>query len=202
MLNAIKDLREKTGAGIMDCKAALKEASGDIKKALEILRKKGLATAQKKAGRIAKEGLVHSYIHMGGRIGVLVEINCETDFVARNDDFKAFAKEMAMQIAAANPFYIKREDIPQSTIEKEKEIIKAQLSGSEGKGKPAPVMDKIIEGKLEKFYEETCLLEQPFIRDQNVKIKDLMTSLIAKIGENIVIRRFVRYQVGEEEISL
>lgn len=202
MLNAIKELREKTGAGMMDCKAALKEASGDMKKALEILRKKGLASAKKKAGRAAKEGLVHSYIHMGGRIGVLVEINCETDFVARNDDFRAFAKEMAMQIAAANPFYIKKDDVPQSTIEKEKEIIKAQLSGSEGKGKPAHVMDKIIEGKLEKFYEETCLLEQPFIRDQNVKVKDLLTSLIAKIGENVVIRRFVRYHLGEEEAGL
>lgn len=202
MLDMIKKLREKTGAGMMACKEALKEAAGDAKKAVEILRKKGLAMAQKKSSRATKQGLIHSYIHMGGKIGVLVEINCETDFVAKNEDFKNFAKDISMQVAAANPFFVKREDIKEGVVKKEKEIIKAQISGQEGKAKPAHVMDKIINGKLEKFYEETCLLEQPFIKDPNIKIKDLLISLVAKMGENIAIRRFVRYQLGEEETRI
>ncbi len=202
MIDVIKVLREKTGAGMMDCKNALKEASGDSQKAIDILRKKGLAKAQKKSSRIAKEGLIKSYIHTNGKIGVLVEINCETDFVARNDDFMAFAKDVAMQVAATHPTYIKREDVPGEVVEKEKEIIKAQMEASSEKGgkkKPAEVIEKIITGKLEKFYEETCLIEQPFIKDQNVKVQDLLVSLVSKIGENIAIRRFVRYQLGEEQ---
>jgi elongation factor Ts len=202
MIDAIKKLREKTGAGMMDCKMALKEASGDPKKAIEILRKKGLSSAKKKAGRATKEGVIQSYVHMGGKIGVLVEINCETDFVARNEDFKNFAKDIAMQIAASNPSYLKKEDVPASVLDKEREIIKAQIPASKGKEKPQQVVDKIVSGKLEKFYEDVCLLEQPFIRDQETKIKDLLTSVIAKIGENIAIRRFVRYQLGEEETNI
>jgi len=198
MIDVIKKLREKTGAGMMDCKNALKDAGGDADKALDILRKKGLARAKKKSSRTTKAGLVHSYIHMGGKIGVLVEVNCETDFVARNEEFKAFVKDMAMQIAASHPYFVKREDVPQGAIDKEKEIITAQISESGGKKKPPQVMEKIVAGKLDKYYEEICLLEQPFIKDPNVKINDLLTSLIAKIGENISIRRFVRYQLGEE----
>lgn len=177
MVDAIKKLREKTSAGIMDCKKALKEAKGSIEKAIEILRKKGIKLARDKSSRAAKEGCVESYIHMNGKIGVLIEVNCETDFVARNEEFKTFIKDMTMQIAASNPKYVKREDIPRDVLEKEKEI---------------------LSGKLEKFYEETCLLEQPFVKDPKVKIKDLLHSLIAKIGENIVIRRFTRYRLGEE----
>lgn len=193
MIDAIKKLREKTNAGMVDCQKALKEANGDIDKAIEVLRKKGVSLASKKAGREAKDGRIESYIHHGGKIGVLIEINCETDFVARNDDFKTFVKDVALQIAASNPLFVKKEDIPQSSIDKEKEIIKAQV-----KDKPAAALEKIVEGKLAKFYEEVCLLEQPFIKDQNLKIKDVLTSMIAKIGENVIIRRFVRYQVGEE----
>jgi len=193
MIDAIKRLREKTNAGIVDCKKALKESGGDIDKAIEVLRKQGISMASKKAGRAAKEGRIESYIHLGGKIGVLVEVNCETDFVARNDDFKTFVKDIAMQIAAANPIYVKREDVPDSAKSKETEIIKAQM-----KNKPAQAVDKILEGKLAKFYEEVCLLEQPFIKDTNIKVNDLLTSMIAKIGENIIIRRFMRYQVGEE----
>lgn len=202
MLDVIKELREKSGAGMMDCKNALKEAKGDTGKALEILRKRGLSIAKQKSSRSAKEGIVQSYVHMGGKIGVLVEINCETDFVARNDDFKNFAKDVAMQITAANPSYMKREDVPQEVVEKEKEIFKAQIEQPGGKPKPANVIENIITGKLEKFYEEACLLEQPFIKDPNIKIKDLLVSLIAKIGENIIIRRFKRYQLGEEETGI
>ena len=198
MIDVIKKLREKTGAGMMDCKNALKEAGGDASKAVVILRKKGLSKAQKKSSRSTKEGIIQSYVHMGGKIGVLIEINCETDFVARNEEFKEFAKNLSMQIAAANPSYISKEDVPQDTIEKEKEIIKAQVSGSGGKKKPAEVIEKIVVGKLDKFYEETCLLQQPFIKDQNIKINDILVNLISKIGENISIRRFVRYQLGEE----
>jgi len=198
MIDVIKKLREKTGAGMMDCKNALKEAGGDASKAVVILRKKGLSKAQKKSSRSTKEGIIQSYVHMGGKIGVLIEINCETDFVARNEEFKEFAKNLSMQIAAANPSYISKEDVPQDTIEKEKEIIKAQISGSGGKKKPAEVIEKIVVGKLDKFYEETCLLQQPFIKDQNIKINDILVNLISKIGENISIRRFVRYQLGEE----
>jgi elongation factor Ts len=191
--DAIKKLRDKTNAGIVACQKALKESGGDIEKAVEILRKQGAAMASKKGGRAAKEGRVESYIHQGGKIGVLVEVNCESDFVARNDDFKTFVKDVAMQIAAANPIYVKKEDVPPASLAKETEIIKAQLTG-----KPAAAAEKIVEGKLNKFYEDACLLEQPFIKDNSLKIKDVLTSMIGKIGENIVIRRFVRFQAGEE----
>ncbi len=191
--DAIKKLRDKTNAGIVACQKALKESGGDVDKAVEILRKQGVALASKKAGRAAKEGRVESYIHQGGKIGVLVEINCESDFVARNDDFKIFVKDVAMQIAATNPMYVKREDVPASALTKETEIIKAQLAG-----KPAASVEKIVEGKLNKFYEDACLMEQPFVKDQSLKIKDILTSMVGKIGENIVIRRFVRFQTGEE----
>ncbi|MDI6604882.1 MAG: translation elongation factor Ts [Thermoanaerobacteraceae bacterium] len=190
----VKELRERTGAGMMDCKKALVDSNGDIDKAIDILREKGLASAAKKAGRVANEGLVDSYIHGGGRIGVLAEVNCETDFVANTDDFKNFVKEICMQIAAANPRYITREDVPQSVIEKEKEIIKAQ---SLNEGKPEKVLEKIIEGRLEKFYKENCLLEQIYIRDNEKTVKDYLNEKIAKLGENIIIRRFVRYERGE-----
>jgi len=199
MIDVIKKLREASGAGMMDCKNALKESDGNADKALELLRKKGLLRAQSKASRTAKEGLVHSYIHSNNKIGVLVEVNCETDFVARNDDFKAFVKDMAMQIAAANPTYVKREDVPQEVLDKEKEIITAQMESSEkGKKKPPQVMEKIVTGKLEKFFEEASLLDQPFIKDDKVKVKELLVALISKTGENITIRRFIRYQLGEE----
>ncbi len=199
MIDIIKQLREKTGAGMMACKTALKEASGDAKKAIDILRKKGLSVAQKKSGRATKEGMIQSYIHTGGKIGVLIEINCETDFVARNEDFQAFSRDVAMQIAAVNPTYIDKDNVPADIVEKEKEIIKAQISNSGGKEKPPQVMEKIVTGKLEKFYEEICLMQQQFIKDQNVKIKDLLVDLVGKIGENISVRRFVRYQLGEEQ---
>lgn len=193
MMDAIKKLRDKTSAGVVDCKKALKESGGDIDKAVEILRKQGAVMASKKMGRSAKEGRVESYIHLGGKIGVLVEINCESDFVARNDDFKSFVKDIAMQIAASSPLYLKREDVPAEVIKKETEIIKAQVTG-----KPAAAIEKITEGKLNKFFEDACLLEQPFIKDTNLKVKDMLTSMIAKVGENIVIKRFVRYLLGEE----
>ncbi|MBU0881035.1 MAG: elongation factor Ts [Candidatus Omnitrophica bacterium] len=193
MTDAIKILREKTNAGIVACQKALQASGGDVDKAMDVLRKQGVALASKKAGRSAKEGKVESYIHMGGKIGVLVEVNCESDFVARNDDFKTFVKDLAMQVAAYNPIYVKREDVPEAAVKKETEIIKAQLEG-----KPAAAIDKIIEGKLTKFFEDACLLEQPFIKDSSLKVKDILTSMVAKIGENIIVRRFVRYQVGEE----
>jgi len=190
----VKQLREKTGAGMMDCKKALQEVEGDIDKALEFLRKKGLATAQKRAGRAMSEGAVQSYIHMTGKLGVLVEVNCETDFVAKNEDFQEFAKNIAMHIAASNPLGIKPEDIPKEIVENEKEIYRAQALDM---GKPENILDKIIEGKLKKFYQENCLLNQPFVRDPEISVADLMNELIAKIGENITIKRFVRYQIGE-----
>lgn len=201
-MKEIKRLREKTGAGMMDCKNALKEANGDVEKALEILRKKGLSAAKKRFSRSTKQGLIQSYIHTDGKIGVLVEVNCETDFVSRNEEFRRFAKDLSMQITAANPSFVKREDVSKDIVNKEKEIIKAQIEESGGKKKPPEVIEKIVAGRLDKFYEETCLLEQPFIRDPNVKIKDLLVSLIAKTGENISIRRFVRYQLGEEEAGI
>ncbi len=190
----IKDLREKTGAGMMECKRALTESSGDFEKAVDLLRQKGLATALKKAGRIASEGLVESYIHMG-KIGTMVEVNCETDFVARTDDFKELVKDISMHIAAANPQYLTREEVPQDVIEREKEIYRAQVSG-----KPPHVVEKILEGKLEKFYADTCLLDQVFIKDPEQKktIKDLVTEKISKLGENVIIRRFARFQLGEK----
>lgn len=190
----VKALREKTGAGMMDCKRALEESQGDMEKAGEWLRKKGLAAAAKKAGRIAAEGIVDSYIHGGGRIGVLVEVNCETDFVARTAEFREFVHEVAMQIAAANPRYIGREDVPAEVLEKEKDILRAQVAAEK---KPAHILDKIIEGRLEKFYKEFCLLEQAYIRDQDRTVKDLVIEKTAKIGEKISIRRFVRYEMGE-----
>jgi len=189
----VKQLREKTGVGMMTCKEALREAGGDMKKAVEILRKKGEAKAVKHAGRVAKEGAVGSYIHLGGKIGVLVEVSCETDFAAKSKDFMEFVKDICMHIAAANPLYIKREDVPNEVIAKEKEIFKAQVQN-----KPANAIDRIIEGKMEKFYKEVCLLEQPFVKDQDITVKDYIVSLVAKIGENVSVRRFTRYQVGEE----
>ncbi len=190
----VKELREKTGAGMMECKKALESSGGDFNKAIEILRQKGLATAQKKASREAREGIITSYIHMD-KIGVMLELNCETDFVARNEEFRQLAKDIAMQIAAANPQYIQREDIPQDVIEKEKEIYKSQIKGN----KPPQVIEKILEGKLEKFFEEVCLLDQPFIKEPEKKIKDLITEKVAKFGENIMVRRFVRFQVGQTQ---
>lgn len=193
-MELIKDLRQRTGAGVVDCKVALHEAQGDMDKAIEHLRRKGLATAAKKAGRIATDGLVSSYIHAGGKIGVLVEVNCETDFVAKTEDFQSFIKNMAMQIAAANPQYVRREEVPQAELDKEKEIYRAQALESK---KPEKVIDKIVEGKLERFYSEVCLLEQTYVKDGDMTIKDVLDALIAKIGENIQIRRFARFQLGE-----
>jgi elongation factor Ts len=190
----VKEIRDRTGAPFIDCKKALEEVAGDFDKAIEILKIKGVAKAAKKVGRETPEGTITSYIHAGGKIGVLVEINCETDFVARNDEFQAFAKEVAMQIAAGNPRYVSREFIPEEELSKEKEIMKAQVIES---GKPANLADKIAEGKIEKFYEEVCLLDQVYIRDTKLKINDLLQALIAKIGENIKVRRFVRFQLGE-----
>ena len=190
----VKQLREKTGAGMMDCKKALLEVKGDMDKALEFLRKKGLATAQKRAGRAMTEGRIQSYIHMTGKLGVMVEVNCETDFVAKNEDFQEFAKNIAMHIAASNPLGIKPEDIPEEIVENEKDIYRAQ---AQDMGKPENILDKIVEGKLKKFYQENCLLNQPFVRDPDISVADLMNELIAKIGENITIKRFVRYQIGE-----
>jgi len=193
MLDAIKVLRDKTSAGVMDCKKALKEASGNVEKAIEILRKKGIKLASERSSRATKEGRIESYIHMNGKIGVLIEVNSETDFVARNDEFKKFVKDLSMQIAASKPGYVKREDVPVKILEKEKEILAAPL-----KGKPKEAQEKILAGKIEKFFEETCLMDQPFVKDSKLKVRDLLHSLIAKIGENIVVRRFVRYQLGEE----
>lgn len=192
-IELIKELREKTNTGIADCRQALEESSGDIEKAKEILKKKGLVIAAKKAGRATKEGLIASYVHPGSKIGVLVEVNCETDFVARNDMFKHFVKDITLQIASANPLYISPADVPPEVIEKEKEIYKEQV-----KGKPEQIANKILEGKLQKWYSEVCLLEQPFVKEPDkLTIKDLLTAKIAEIGENIVIRRFTRYHLGE-----
>jgi elongation factor Ts len=190
----VKQLREKTGAGMMDCKKALLEVNGDMDKAIEFLRKKGLATAQKRAGRAMTEGTIQSYIHMTGKLGVMVEVNCETDFVAKNEDFQEFVKNIAMHIAASNPLGIKPEDIPEEIVESEKDIYRAQALDM---GKPENILDKIVEGKLKKFYQENCLLNQPFVRDPDISVADLMNELIAKIGENITVKRFVRYQIGE-----
>ena len=190
----VKDLRQRTGAGIIDCKTALHEAKGDVEGAIEYLRRKGLATAAKKAGRIATDGLVSSYIHAGGKMGVLVEVNCETDFVARTEDFQGFVKNIAMHVAAANPQYIRREDVPVEVKEKEKRIYRDQARDS---GKPEKVIDKIVEGKLERFFSEACLLEQTFIRDSDLTVREVLEATIAKVGENISIRRFARFQLGE-----
>ncbi len=190
----VKDIRDATSASFIDCKKALEETSGNVDKAVEILRVKGLAKASKKAGRDTPEGVVTSYIHAGGRIGVLLEVNCETDFVARNDEFQQFTKEVAMQIAAANPTYVTEADVPEDIINKEKEIMKAQVVES---GKPDNIADKIVEGKISKYFEENCLVNQIYIRDKKRKISDLLSELIAKVGENIQIRRFERFQLGE-----
>ena len=193
MTEKIKQLRQMTGAGIMECKGALSEAEGNIEKAVEVLRKKGLMTARKKADRVAEEGRVESYVHSNAKIGVLVEVNCETDFVAKCDDFKQFTKDIAMQIAAANPLYLKGEDVPTEVIEKEREIIESQI-----KDKPANVLEKIVDGKVDKYLQEVCLLEQPFIKDDKIKIKDYLNQIVGKIRENIVIKRFVRFSLGEK----
>ena len=190
----VKELRERTGAGMMDCKKALAETGGDIDKATDYLREKGLAAAAKKAGRVAAEGLVESYIHGGGRIGVLVEVNCETDFVAKTDEFKSFVKDIAMQIAAAKPEFIKKEDVPEKVVEHEKAVLRAQALNE---GKPEKIVDKMVEGRIEKYYKEVCLLEQPFIKDPDLTVKQLLMDKISKIGENISIRRFARYELGE-----
>ena len=192
----VRELRDRTGAGVMDCKAAIEASKGDLQGAVEHLRKKGLADAAKKAHREAKDGVVASYIHPGGKIGVLVEINCETDFVARTDDFQQLVKDVAMQVAAANPSYVSREDVPGAVVEKEREIYRQQMADQK---KPPQVVDKIIEGKLEKFYAESCLLEQPFIRDASGKtrLKDMVDQSTSKMGERIVVKRFARFQVGE-----
>jgi elongation factor Ts len=192
----VKELRDKTGAGMMECKAALNEANGNMEEAITILRKRGLAQAAKRAGRTTGQGLIGSYIHMGGKIGVLVEVNCETDFVARTDDFQNLVKEVAMHIAAADPKWVRREDVPAEAIEKEKAIYRAQM---ENTGKPANVLDKIVEGKLGSFYSQFVLLDQPSIRDNNVTIGQLVTQFTAKTGENIQIHRFVRFRVGDTD---
>ncbi|MFO8192294.1 MAG: translation elongation factor Ts [Bacillota bacterium] len=191
---AVKALREKTGAGMMDCKKALKETDGDEEKAVDILREKGLAAAARRADRTANQGIVDSYIHLGGKIGVLVEVNCETDFVARNDEFRDFVKNICLQVAAANPAYLSKENVPKDIMDKEAQIIKAQALNE---GKPEKVIEKIVEGRLNKFYRENCLLEQAYIKDEDRTISELLTDLVAKIGENIVIRRFSRFEVGE-----
>ena len=189
----IKELREKTGAGMMDCKKALAETDGNMDKAFDYLREKGLSSVAKKSSRITSEGLVDSYIH-GGRIGVLIEVNSETDFVAKNDEFKRFVRDMAMQVAAVNPKYISREEVPEEELAHEKEVLTEQ---ARQEGKPEKIIEKMVEGRLEKFYEEICLLDQKFIKDPDKKVKDILNDLIAKIGENIKIRRFVRFEVGE-----
>jgi elongation factor Ts len=190
----VKELREKTGVGMMDCKKALAESDGDMEKAVEFLRKKGLATAQKRAGRATSEGIVQAYIHMGGKIGVLVEVNCESDFVAKNEDFQSFAKNIAMHIAATNPVGIASEDVPAAVVEKEMEIYRGQAREM---GKPEKMLEKIAEGKMAKFFKDNCLLNQPYVRDPNLTIADLLNETIAKIGENISIRRFARFQIGD-----
>ncbi len=191
----VKQLRDKTGAGMMDCKEALTACDGDFNKSIDHLRKKGMAAATKRSSKAAKEGMVACYIHMGGRIGVLVEVNCETDFVAKTPDFQNLAKDLAMHVAAANPLYLKPEDVPASDLEREKEIYRSQAAQE---GKPEKIWDKILEGKLKKFYEDTCFLEQKFIKNTDITVGTLVKDMIAKTGENIVVRRFARFQLGEE----
>ncbi len=191
----VKKLRDKTGAGMMDCKKALAETNGDFTKAMELLRKKGIDVATKRQGRTASQGMVSSYIHMGGKVGVLVELNCESDFVAKSENFVTFVKDVGMHIAAASPDWVYKEDVPQDVLDKEKEILKEQALKS---GKPEKILDKIVEGKLGKFYSERCLIEQPFVKDTDKTIKQLLEELIGKTGEKCVIKRFTRYQLGEE----
>lgn len=190
----VKEIREKTGAGMMDCKKALTQCNGDMDKAIDFLREKGLASAAKKEGRIAAEGIVEAYIHGGGRIGVLVEINCETDFVARGEEFKTLARDIAMQIAAANPLFLCKDDVPEEVIQHEKDILRAQALNE---GKPEKIVDKMVEGRIQKYYKEVCLLEQAFVKDPDMTINDLLLSKVAKIGEKIVVRRFTRYEMGQ-----
>ncbi|MHB8917317.1 MAG: translation elongation factor Ts [Desulfocucumaceae bacterium] len=190
----VKELRERTGAGMMDCKKALAEVNGDMEKAIDYLREKGLSAAAKKSGRITAEGLVDSYIHGGGRIGVLVEVNCETDFVAKTDQFKALARDIAMQVAASKPEYVRREEVAPELIEKEKEILAAQAANE---GKPEKIIQRMVEGRIEKFYKEVCLMEQPFIKNPDVSVGQYITENISKIGENISVRRFTRFELGE-----
>jgi elongation factor Ts len=189
----VKELRDKTGAGMMDCKRALSETDGDVERAIDYLRQKGLSDAAKRTGRSASEGVIGSYIHPGGKIGVLVEINCESDFVARTEEFQALVKDLAMHIAASNPLYLRREDVPEEVMAREKKIYEAQAK--EG-GKPDRIVERIVQGKLEKFFQEICLLEQPFVKDPDMSINQLVSSVLAKLGENIVVRRFQRYQLG------
>ncbi|MBP2642452.1 MAG: Elongation factor Ts [Firmicutes bacterium] len=190
----VKELRERTGAGMMDCKKALTETQGDMDKAVDFLREKGLAAAAKRAGKVAAEGVIEAYIHGGGRIGVLLELNCETDFVAKTDDFKALARDIAMQVAASNPSYVRKEEVPAEVLEHEREVLRAQALNE---GKPANIAEKMVQGRVEKYYKEVCLLEQPYIKDPDKTVSQLISEKIAKIGENISVRRFVRYQVGE-----
>jgi elongation factor Ts len=191
----VKDLRDKTGAGMMDCKEALTASGGDFDKSIDFLRKKGLSAATKRSSKAAKDGTVSTYIHMGGKIGVMVELNCETDFVAKTENFQNLAKDIAMQVAATNPTYVNSEEIPQEILEREKEIYKSQLLAEK---KPEKIWDKIIEGKLNKFYEEVCLVNQKFIKDDSISVGTLINNMIAKTGENIIMRRFCRFQLGEE----
>ena len=190
----VKELRVKTGAGMMDCKEALTASGGDFEKAIDYLRKKGMSAATKRSSKAAKDGVVASYIHMGGKIGVLVEVNCETDFVAKTDDFQRFAKDLTMHIAAANPLFVRPDEIPEEVVEREKEIFRSQALAEK---KPEKIWEKIIEGKLKKYFEDVCLVNQKFIRDTDISIETLVNNMIAKTGENVVIRRFVRYQLGE-----
>lgn len=191
----VKELRVKTGAGVMDCKEALTDAGGDIEKAIDYLRKKGMSAATKRSSKAAKDGVVASYIHMGGKIGVLVEVNCETDFVAKTDDFQRFAKDLTMHIAAANPLFVRPEEIPGEAVERERDIYRSQALEEK---KPEKIWEKIIEGKMKKYYEDVCLVNQKFIRDTDITIETLVNNMIAKTGENIVIRRFARFQLGED----
>jgi elongation factor Ts len=191
----VKELRSLSGAGMMDCKKALVETQGDKDKALNLLREKGLAQAAKRAGRTASQGLIDSYIHLGGKVGVMVEVNCETDFVARNEEFRSFVRDLCLQVAATNPAYLSREDVPEQVLENEREILKKQALRE---NKPEKIIDKIVSGRIEKYYEENCLLEQAFIKDQDISIKELLNNKIAQMGENIIIRRFVRFEMGED----
>lgn len=191
----VKELREKTGVGMMECKKALQEAGGDVDRAVKLLRERGMAQATKRAGRATREGMVHAYIHPGSRIGVLVEVNCETDFVARTDEFKELVKDIAMQVAASGPLYVQREEVPEEVIEAERDIYRSQAAQS---GKPEKVIERIVEGKLDDFFSKVCLLEQTFIKDQKMTISDLLKERIAQTGENLSIRRFTLYRLGEE----
>ena len=194
----VKELRVKTGAGIMDCKEALKVSNGNFDKAVDFLREKGLSAATKKSSRATKDGLITSYIHMGGKVGVMIEVNCETDFVAKTENFKILTRDLAMHVAAMNPLFVKPEDVPEATLQREKDIYRKQVIAE---GKPEKIADKIVEGKLKKFYEELCLVKQKFIRDTNMTVEDLIKASIAATGENILVKRFVRYQLGGDEAA-